>query len=135
MNQALVEFLLSLLRDPNRLRLFNTAAGRTHILASEPTLSGGDKEALLSGDSSDLLQALQVEPGEEDELMFVVGPGIKPPYMSSVIGWGIKGGSPIPPPPEKPGKAKSRPGVTGRKGGATRKGTRVQSRKRKGGKR
>ena len=129
MNEALAEFLLSLLSDPERLRRFNTEEGRAQMLEQDLTLASGDKAALMSEDSADVLRQLQVAPGEEDQLMWVVGPGIKPPVM---IGWGIKG--PVPPEPETrqmPGRAKSKPGTRSRKSSGARKSTPSRSRKNK----
>lgn len=129
MNQALADFLLSLLSDPARLRRFNTEDGRAQILEMEATLTEGDRAALLSDDSAAVLEQLQIAPGEEDALMWVVGPGIKPPMM---LGWGIKG--PVPPEPvtrKMPGRAKSKTSTRSRKSSGARKSTPSRSRKSK----
>ena len=131
MNRALADFLLGLLADPERLRRFNTEEGRAQILEQDLTLMPGDRTALLSADSADVLRQLQVAPGEEEELMWVIAPGIKP---TSTIGWGIKGpgikgGASSASTRRRPAKARAKATFKSRKSSGARKSTANRSRK------
>ncbi len=144
MNQRLADFLLGLLRDPARLRAFNIDPDRETMvsLARESgTLSAEDERALLSGDASEILRQLAVGPEEFDQLMWTIGPGIKPraggaAEQSYLVAFGIKG--PTPPRTELtrsiPPARKRGPGAM-RKGGTARKRPtkRPASRSKKGG--
>lgn len=88
MNKILAEFLISLVRDPDRLRRFNTEEGRRNLLAAS-NLTDDDKMALMSDDPATLLDQLQV--GEDEDVGVVLGPGIKAGFT---IGGGIKGPEP-----------------------------------------
>jgi hypothetical protein len=130
MNQRLARFLLDLLRDPARLRAFNIDPDRESMVSEArlaDALSAEDERALLSGDASEILRQLAVSPEEADQLMWTIGPGIKPRAggggeQSYLVGFGIKG--PTPPLSEStrllPTARKRGPGAL-RKGGTARK--------------
>lgn len=146
MNQRLADFLLGLLRDPARLRAFNIDPDRENMLSlarEAGALSAEDERALLSGDASEILRQLAVGPEEVDQLMWAIGPGIKPRAggggeQSYLVAFGIKG--PTPPLTEStrsvPTTRKRGPGAV-RKGGTTRKRPtkRPVNRSKKGGRR
>jgi len=140
MNAALARFLLDLVRDPARLSAFNRDPDREAILSQAREagqLSADDERALLSGDASDVLRQLAVGADEAEQLMFTIGPGIKPKAdggseYSYLVGFGIKG-----PPPRGTDTRTARKSTTARskKSGTVRKGRKAPARKPKGRKR
>jgi hypothetical protein len=97
MNQRLAEFLMSLVRDPEKLEAFNSDddEGRRNMLA-DADLSAEEKDALLAADSTAILELLQAT--DEDGLTWLGVPGIKgePPRIKFTVGFaifGIKGGT------------------------------------------
>jgi hypothetical protein len=74
MNTRLAQFLLDLVRDPARLSAFNDPERREQIVGAAD-LPEEDKNALRSQDANDVLRQLSV--GDEDEVQWVIAPGIK----------------------------------------------------------
>jgi hypothetical protein len=81
-NKALVDFLNSLVKDPDKLDAFNDPERRRGIVEATK-LPQEDKDALMSENSGDVLRRLAVDP---KDVTWVVAPGIK----KSTIAFGIK---------------------------------------------
>jgi hypothetical protein len=88
-NTRLANFLLWIVSDPDHLAAFNNDDQRGSII-SNADISEDDRAALLTGDSAEVLRQLSVS--EDDEVSWVVNPGIK----KFMVGFGIKKG-PSPP--------------------------------------
>jgi hypothetical protein len=98
MNERLATFLMSLVKDPEKLEAFNgDDDGQRRSIVESADLSPEEKEALLSNDSTAILSLLQA--GDEDGLTWLGVPGIKdgePPRIKFTVGFaifGIKGGT------------------------------------------
>ena len=97
MNQRLAEFLMSLVRDPEKLEAFNTGDDTRRSIVADADLAPEEKEALLANDSTAILTLLQAT--DEDGLTWLGVPGIKdgePPRIKFTVGFavfGIKGGT------------------------------------------
>lgn len=97
MNQRLAEFLMSLVRDPEKLEAFNSDDESRQSMIASADLSPEEKEALLANDSTEILRLLQAT--DEDGLTWLGVPGIKdgePPRIKFTVGFaifGIKGGT------------------------------------------
>jgi hypothetical protein len=75
MNERLAEFLMSLVRDPDKMEAFNDDETVRSSIVHDADLLPSEKEALLSGDAAAILALLQA--GEEDGLTWVGIPRIK----------------------------------------------------------
>jgi hypothetical protein len=84
MNARLADFLISLIRQPDRLTAFNEGGDARDRLLEKADLSEEDKAALRSDDAATLLRQLQV--GEHDEVTWVMSPPIK----KFTVGFAIK---------------------------------------------
>jgi hypothetical protein len=98
MNERLAEFLMWLVRDPERLEAFNDDDAARSTMVRQADLSDAEREALLSGDSTAILALLQA--GTDEGLTWVAIPGIKDgiPRIKFTVGFavfGIKGSPPI----------------------------------------
>lgn len=101
MNERLAEFLMWLVRDPERLEAFNDDDAARSTMVQQADLSDAEREALLSGDSTAILALLQA--GTDEGLTWVAIPGIKVPNdgiprIKFTVGFavfGIKGSRPI----------------------------------------
>ena len=97
MNQRLAEFLMSLVRDPEKLEAFNSDDDSRRSMIAKADLSPEEQEALLANDSTAILRLLQAT--DEDGLTWLGVPGIKdgePPRIKFTVGFaifGIKGGT------------------------------------------
>jgi hypothetical protein len=97
MNQRLAEFLMSLVRDPEKLEAFNSDDDSRRSMIADADLSQEEKDALLANDSAEILRLLQAT--DEDGLTWLGVPGIKdgePPRVKFTVGFaifGIKGGT------------------------------------------
>ena len=92
MNERLAEFLMSLVRDPEKLEAFNDDDDNVRTtIVNNADLSAEEKEALLSGDSSAILSLLQAD--GEDRLTWVGIPRIKfteePPRIKFTVGFAL----------------------------------------------
>lgn len=81
-NKRLVDFLNSLVKDPDMLDAFNDPERRSNIV-DKADLPAEDKAALMSENSGDILKRLSVDP---KDVTWVVAPGIK----KANIAFGIK---------------------------------------------
>jgi hypothetical protein len=91
MNKRLAEFLIALVRDPERLSAFNdTESGREAVLR-DADLEEADKTALRSVDASDVLHRLQTD---DDGVTWVIAPGIKKFTVGFTVAGGIKATDP-----------------------------------------
>jgi hypothetical protein len=81
-NKRLVDFLNSLVKDPDMLDAFNDPERRSNIV-DKADLPEEDKAALMSENSGDILKRLSVDP---KDVTWVVAPGIK----KANIAFGIK---------------------------------------------
>jgi hypothetical protein len=94
MNERLAEFLMSLVRDPEKLEAFNDDTDARRSLVQEADLSDEEREALLSNDSIAILRLLQA--GDDDGLTWVGIPRIKlagddAPRIKFTVGFAIFG--------------------------------------------
>jgi len=138
MNQRLAEFLMSLVRDPEKLEAFNTDDDQRQNLIADADLSPEEKKALLANDSTAILTLLQAT--DEDGLTWLGVPGIKdgePPRIKFTVGFaifGIKGGTTTARTPASRSGARRTPMKSAKKGGRVVKPSAKPARPSKGAK-
>ncbi|MET1082352.1 MAG: hypothetical protein ABWY12_04760 [Burkholderiales bacterium] len=120
-NKRLVDFLNSLVKDPDLLDAFNDPERRQSIV-DRADLPAEDKAALLSENSGDILRRLAVDP---KDVTWVVAPGIK----KSNIAFGIKAFFRFPMLPGIKGLTKKSSTSRGPKGPAKRSAKKASGRK------